>query len=213
MKTDLPDVDIEVLHREEVIKLFPEVVKASQIAGNKLVPHNSGIYFQKIPVNPLNGLASFPHHEAEDQGFYKVDLLSCPNPYVGIESMDEIRALLAAPIDWDWFLDAEFVSTLFHFNGIVYEGLTMADVVAYYAPKSINDIAMLIAIKLPAKKHLIGEDWETIRANIWEKEPEGKGKPFKRSHAVAYALVVGIDARRKAPLFFNQPYILPSSPT
>ena len=204
--TDMPDVDVEVMHREDVVKLFPTAVPASQIAGTgantRLVRHISGLYFQDIPRNPLNGCAAFPKHEAEDFGFYSVDLLSCPHPYDGIETMDELRLLLDSPIDWDWFLDSKFVSTLFHFNGIVYDDLTMAEVVSWYRPGSISDLAVLVAIKLPAKKHLIGEDFEIVKTKIWTKEKD-RGRQFRKSHSVAYAMVVGLDARLKAPGFFG----------
>lgn len=194
--SDLPDVDVEVLHREEAIKLFPEAVVASQQAGEKLVRH-VGIYFQDIPKNPLNGLASLPFRIAEEQGFHKIDILSCPYPYEGIQSMDELRALLDSPIDWDWFLDEGFVSSLFQLNGY-------ADVVSHYAPQSIEDLAALVAIIRPQKQHLIGQSWEVVRAKIWEREPDSDRRGFKKSHAVAYALVLGIDARRKAATYFDE---------
>jgi hypothetical protein len=201
--SDIPDVDIEVKNRDDVAKLFPEAIVASQIANNRLVRHNSGLYFQNIPVHPLSGLAALPYEEAEDIGFYKVDLLSCPFPYQDIESMEDLRDLLATPIDWMWFTDADFVSGLFHLNG-AYDGeIRFADIVAAYEPKSIMDLAMLIAIKLPGKKHLIGEPWETVRGAIWVKETTGLPQ-FKKSHSVAYALAVGIDARMKSG-YFSEP--------
>lgn len=203
MKIDIPDVDIEVINREKVVELFPDAIPASQIAGDRQVKHISGLYFQAIPVNPLNGLASLPYEEAEALGYYKVDLLSCPNPYDGIESMDELRSLIAAPIDWNWFIEPRFVSSLFHLNGTVIEELSMADVVAAYAPKSIEDLAALVAIKLPAKRYLIGEPWQTIREQIWQKPK--KGVWFKKSHSCSYAMVVTIDAQLKAPGFFGLP--------
>lgn len=200
--SDIPDVDIEVKNRDDVAKLFPESIVASQVANNKLVRHNSGLYFQNIPIHPLTGLAALPYEEAEEIGFYKVDLLSCPFPYQDIDSMEDLRDLLDTPIDWTWFEDVGFVSTLFHLNGVVAEGITMADVVAYYKPQTIMDLAILIAIKLPAKKYLIGEPWEAIREAIWVKSLDGEPQ-FKKSHSVAYALAVGIDARMKAVDFFK----------
>ena len=192
---DLPDVDVEVLNRDEAISLFPEAVVASQEAGGKLVRH-VGIYFQDVPVNPLNGLASLPYKHAEEQGFHKIDILSCPYPYEGIESMDELRALLDSPIDWNWFLDEKFVSSLFQLNGY-------ADVVSAYAPQSIEDLAALVAIIRPQKQHLIGKSWDVVRDKIWEREEDGRAF-FKKSHAIAYALVLGIDARRKAKSYFSE---------
>jgi hypothetical protein len=198
---DLPDVDLEVVRRDEVAGLFGTAVPASQITNNRLVRHNTGLYFQDIPVNPLTGLAAFPYKLAEELGFLKIDLLSAPYPYEGVDSMDELRALLVEPIDWSWFKVPEFVATLFQFDGMVNADLTVGEVVAYYEPQSIDDLACLVAIIRPGKKHLIGEPWETVRAQIWDKE--GRGHQFKKSHAVAYALAVGIDARLKSPDFFQ----------
>ncbi len=207
MMNEIPDVDIEVADRDNVAKLFPTAAVASQIAREQLVRHNSGLYFQDIPRHPISDLAVFPYKEAEQLHFYKIDLLSCPNPYDGITSMKELRELLAQPIDWSWFTDAVFVSTLFHMNGEVHlpggasDKLLMGEVVAYYRPQSIIDLAVLIAVKLPVKKHLIGEPFDVIKEQIWIKETGGA--QFKRSHATAYSLVVGIDARRKAVEFFR----------
>lgn len=197
--TDLPDIDIEVIDREAVIDLFPEITIASQVAGNKLVKH-VGVYFQKIPRNPLNDLSALPFKLAEKQGFHKIDVLSCPYPYEGIETMEQLQELLDTPINWDWFKDAEFNASLFQLN-------KYPDVVAHYMPQSIEDLACLVAIIRPQKQYLFGEPWETVRAKIWEKEPERKGKPFKKSHSVSYALIVGLDARLKAPGFFDIPLV------
>jgi hypothetical protein len=205
--SDRPDIDIEVLARDRVATLFPEAIVASQATDKELVRHKTGLHFQAIPQHPITRLAAFPYETAFSLGFEKIDLLSCPNPYDGIASMAELRELLAEPIDWRWFENAQFVSSLFHMNGQVYlsggmrETLTMGDVVAYYRPQSIMDLAALIAIKLPAKKYLIGEPFEVIRERIWIKEPSDKVQ-FKRSHGIAYSIVVGIDARRKAPEYF-----------
>ncbi len=202
------DVDIEVADRDNVAKMFSSVTIASQIAHGQLVRHASGLYFQNIPRHPLNDLAAFPYEEAESFNFSKIDLLSCPNPYDGITSMAELRALLAKPIDWEWFIDAKFVSTLFHLNGEVHllggsnGKLMMGEVVAYYKPKSIMDLAIMVAIKMPAKKYLISESWDVIREQIWIKEID-RGQQFKKSHSCSYGMVTGIDARKKAPEFFG----------
>jgi hypothetical protein len=194
---DIPDVDLEVLDRETVVGYFPEAHTASQKIDNRLVKHKAGIYFQDIPTNP-DDLAALPYDLAEKHGFYKVDLLSCPFPYEGLASMDELRDWLARPIDWDWFTDIEFVGKLFHLSGTVFLGesqfITMAEVVAHYEPKSIPDLACMVAIKMPAKKYLIGESWDTIHKMMWLRQP---GEQFKKSHATAYALVVGLNARRQ----------------
>jgi hypothetical protein len=195
-----PDVDIEVKDRDSITTLLPHVA-ASQIAGNTLVKHNTGIYLQNIPVNPINGFSAFPYDIAEALNYQKIDLLQCPYPYNRITSMEHLQELLDSPIDWKWFRNVNFVSTLFHCGGTVNKKLSVADMIVFYEPKSITDIACLIAIKLPAKRDLIGESWNVIRERIWKKVD---GIYFKKSHSIAYALVVGLDARLKAPKFFDK---------
>jgi hypothetical protein len=204
---DLPDVDLEVLNRDEVVKLFPEARIASQLQDGRMVRHKNGIYFQDIPVNDLNGLAAFPYDIAEALGFYKVDLLSAPEgPYGGLESQEQLTAYLDSPIEWKWFEDAAFVHGLFHLNGVVYLGherVDMSEIVAYYKPQSIADLAIMVAVKMPAKKYLIGEPWEGLRGGIWLPEPPEAGARFKKSHATAYALAVGVQARRQKQQRFH----------
>lgn len=192
----LPDVDIDVKDRDNIVGLFSHATMASQLDDTpRLIKHKTGVHFQAIPTDPDTGFSVFPYDVAEELGYYKVDFL--PNHvYDQIESMEQRDELLNAPVDWSWFLDREFVRTLFHLGGTVGSGKTMADVVADYQPDSIDDIAHLIAIKLPAKKHLIGESWDKIRQEMWDKNPDGKPQ-FKRSHAYAYALVVILDAQLK----------------
>jgi hypothetical protein len=200
---DIPDVDIEVRNRDQVVELFEHAVPASQVAKDALVRHISGVYFQDIPRHPISRIAVFDAKDAEEIGYYKVDFLSAPTPYDGIENMDALRALMAAPVDWSWFRRIDFVQDLFHLRGIVMQGLSMAEVVAHYAPASIIDLACMVAIKMPAKKYLIGETWETVREHIWVKEAKSKGQQFKKSHSVCYSMVVAMDAKRKAMQFFG----------
>lgn len=197
---DLPDFDFEVLHREEVVKLFPEARIASQKSsdGNKLTRHNTGLYFQNIPIFP-DGLSALPYDQAEKKGFAKVDIMSAPaDPYAGITSMTELKWWMTQPIDWSWFTNESFVSRLFHFSGTTHIGhdpVPMARVVAYYTPQSIDDVAVLAALKLPPKYQMIGDPLDKIRETIWIKERKIN---FKKAHAIAYALAIAVQARRMA---------------
>lgn len=197
---DIPDVDIEVKNRDDVIKLFPQAIVASQISMNKLVPHISGIYFQKIPIHPLHKIAALPYHEAEKLGYYKIDLLSC-HVYDEIKTQKELKDLNDSPINWEWFEDSNFVSTLFHMSGNFTDEIKFAEIVSAYKPKSVEDLAAMVAIKLPSKRYLVGEDWKTIHDKIWIKEDNGL--QFKKSHAIAYSLAVVIDAKIKAQKYFS----------
>lgn len=198
---DLPDVDLDVANRDAAIGALKGFVLASQLNADTLRPHPTGLYLQRMPQDPITGLAAFPYDVAEEFGFYKIDVLS-NSVYHGIDHEDHLLDLLDEPIKWEWFLDQDFTRTLFHFGGMVEGDLSMAEVVASYAPCSVDDLACLMAIKLPAKKYLIGEHWDEVRKRIWVKEPSGKPQ-FKKSHAVSYALAVTVDAKLKAPDWYG----------
>jgi len=190
----MPDIDIDVADRNQAVAALPTAVPACQIHNGLIMPHGSGVYLQRIPVNPLNNWAAFPYKHAEGLGFIKLDLLNNA-VYQNIESQDHLRRLMEEPINWEWFKNVDFVSRLFHFHD-------MAPTVVQYEPRSILDLACMMAIKLPTKKYLVGQSWEVIREKIWIKE-HGEAKQFKKGHAVAYALVAAVDARVKAPQFFD----------
>lgn len=192
---DTPDVDLDVAdHDAAAAVLQPYAVPASLIEGGKQVRHNVGVYLQRIPINPLNGLAVFPTKYAQDLGYYKVDILT-NRVYKTIASMDELRCLVQTPIIWSWFEHVQFVRSLVQFGN-------EAELVARYKPRSVLDLACLVALIRPGKRYLIGEPWSVINKKIWQKEPPERGAMFKKSHSLAYSLLVGVDARLKAPEYF-----------
>ena len=68
------DIDIDFANREEILSLIPYVAAARYERG-ELKKHNSGIYLQKIPVNPITNVASIDYETAEKRGYYKLDFL------------------------------------------------------------------------------------------------------------------------------------------
>ena len=52
-------------------------------------------------------------------------------------------------------------------------------------PRNIQQLAAVLAIIRPAKRHLQYSDWDTIFKEVWIKPEEGYF--FKKAHAVAYA--------------------------
>jgi len=56
-------------------------------------------------------------------------------------------------------------------------------------PKTIPQLAAVLAMIRPAKRYLIGKDWTTVMNEVWIK-PEGDEYYFKKSHATAYAAAV-----------------------
>ena len=83
---------------------------------------------------------------------------------------------------WDLLESEEFVNLLFHVNG-------HSDILKKMKPKNILELAAVLAMIRPAKRHLIGEDWNKVLKEVWTK-PENEEYYFKKSHAVAYATAV-----------------------
>ncbi len=192
-KNSIPDVDIDVNDRTRAASLFPDAIVASQVQNGKLVPHNSGLYFQNVPTDPISGISSFPYDRAEEEGYFKVDLL--PNHvYDLVESNEELEELLAASVDWKWFTDKRFynnVNTKYRLTHLSkYHKLA-----CQYPPGSVEDVAALIALIRPRKKYLKGKPWCDIKDLIWEKTDGEEGYFFKKSHAVAFALLVILHAQ------------------
>ena len=84
--------------------------------------------------------------------------------------------------DWDMLKDAKVVETLFHLNGHF-------NIVSKLEPKNIEQLAAVLAIIRPAKRHLMYKDWKDILAEVW-KRPGDDSYFFKKSHAVAYAQAI-----------------------
>ena len=56
-------------------------------------------------------------------------------------------------------------------------------------PTSIQELAAVLAVIRPAKRHLLNSSWEEIMKDVWVK-PEGDEYYFKKAHAHAYALAI-----------------------
>lgn len=50
-------------------------------------------------------------------------------------------------------------------------------------------LAMVLALIRPGKRHLIGFDWPQVEADIWT-NTDNDDYTFKKAHAVSYAHVV-----------------------
>jgi len=83
---------------------------------------------------------------------------------------------------WDLLEHEEFVSQLFHISNY-------SNILAQYKPTSVEQLAMILAIIRPGKKHLIGKSWNEITKQVWVKPTDGSYY-FKHSHAIAYAVAI-----------------------
>ena len=140
------DVDIDFLDREEILSLIPHV-DASRYNKGELRKHNTGVYFQDIPMNPLTGASTVDYEEAEARGYFKIDFLNV-SAYQGVKDEGHIKNLLSIEPIWELLWEKEICDQLAHVNG--YHVL-----VGLLKPKSITELAMVLALIRPAKKHLI----------------------------------------------------------
>lgn len=176
----IPDIDIDVADRNQILDKI-DFIQASKVENKKITPHNVGIYFQDIPTDPITNLSSIDYKEAEERNYIKIDILNL-DIYNKIGSNKLIDELIAMEPCWELFEYEEIVNQLFHLSNHF-------SIIQKIKPKSLDDIAIAIALKMPGKIYLINEDKETIKENIWKKE---NGVYFKKSHSYAYAQVVWI---------------------
>ena len=84
--------------------------------------------------------------------------------------------------DWDMLNDKTTVDKLFHLNGHF-------NIVSTLKPKSIEQLAAVLAIIRPSKRYLLNETWNKIMQEVWVKPSDDKYF-FKKSHATSYAVAV-----------------------
>lgn len=174
------DIDIDFADRLNVLEII-EHVKASRHDSDKTVAHNTGVYLQSIPKDPLTNLAGIDYKQAEDRGYFKIDFLNV-SIYKDIRNEEHLIYLMNQEPLWDLLLDDNFNSLLFHVNG-------HGGILREMKPQTVEQLAAVLAMIRPAKRYLIGKDWTTVMTEIWKK-PEGDDYYFKKAHAVAYAMAI-----------------------
>jgi DNA polymerase III alpha subunit len=176
----MPDIDIDFADRDLALSRIKHI-RASRLDRNDIVPHNTGIYLQSIPVNPLANLSTIDYKTAEDRGYFKLDFLNV-SIYKDVRDEEHLKTLMETEPLWDLLEQDDFSSLLFHING-------HGSILRQMKPTSILQLAAVLAMIRPAKRHLIGENWTTVMETIWTKPTDGEYY-FKKAHAVAYAMAV-----------------------
>ena len=178
----MPDIDIDFADRDLALARIKHI-RASRLDRNDTVPHNTGIYLQSIPVNPITNLSTIDYKTAEDRGYFKLDFLNV-SIYKDVRDEAHFKTLMETEPLWDLLEQDDFNSLLFHVNG-------HGSILRQMKPKSILQLAAVLAMIRPAKRHLIGETWTTVMETIWTKPTDGEYY-FKKAHAVAYAMAVAV---------------------
>ena len=177
----MPDIDIDFLDRTKALDLI-DYRTAMRFEKGKTVKHHTGIYVQDIPANPFDNLATIDYETAEARGYFKIDFLNV-SIYEGVRDEAHLQLLLDTEPFWDLLEHKEIVDKLFHIN-------SHFNIVSKLKPKSIEQLAAVLAVIRPAKRYLIDRDWNTILQEVWTKPSEEDLYFFKRSHAIAYAAAI-----------------------
>ncbi len=173
------DIDIDVPDREQILRLIRHV-PARQ--GDRR--HNSGIYVTEIPRDPVLGCAALDYQEAEQRGYFKIDLLNM-SVYQQIRDPEHYEQLLIRQPPWSrLWQDSEWASQLVHVG-------SYTDLLARMRPDSIPRMAAFISVIRPGKAHLQGLPWDQVFESVWDGD-SSRGYVFKRSHSISYAALVAL---------------------
>jgi hypothetical protein len=174
------DIDIDFLDREKALEGLSYVSGTIEQRGHR-VKHASGVYFQDIPVDPISKTAAYLYEEAESLGYFKIDFLN-NSIYAGVRDEDHLEQLMREP-PWELFESPEIVSMLSQIH-------SSFNIVNTIKPKSFMDLAVILALIRPGKRHLLSHPRHEIDADIWTKGSDEYF--FKKSHAVAFAVSIGV---------------------
>lgn len=176
----MPDIDIDFVDRLDILKLIKHI-SASRREKDNFVKHNTGIYLHEVPFDCLNNFSAISYDQAEKIGYFKVDFLNV-SMYQGVKDESHLVELMQKEPLWDLLEQDDFVNLLFHING-------HGQILRSMKPKTIEQLAAVLAVIRPAKRHLVGENWDKVLNEVWTK-PDGDVYYFKKSHATAYASAI-----------------------
>lgn len=175
------DIDIDFADREQVLKLI-RCIPAMQITDGKTRRHNSGVYVTKVPYDPIHECAAIDYEQAEDRGYFKIDLLNM-SVYQLINSPEQYKAMLDLTPPWSrLWQDPEWSKQLVHVGNYT-------ELLAAMKPDSIPRMAAFISIIRPGKAHLQRKPWDEVFATVWDGD-DSRGFVFKKSHSLSYAMLV-----------------------
>ena len=173
----MPDIDIDFADRDIVLsKLSHRVAKLD--TGKK---HNTGVYVTEIPHNPVDNLSTIDYKTAEERGYFKLDFLNV-SIYRDIKDETHLKELMERDPQWELLEHDDFNNLVFHVAG-------HGDILRKLQPRSVEQLAAVLAIIRPAKRYLLNSDWDTILKEVWTK-PNNDDYYFKKAHAMSYAFAV-----------------------
>jgi hypothetical protein len=173
----MPDIDIDFADRDIILSKIQH--RVAKLSSDK--KHNTGVYVTEIPHNPIDKLSTIEHKTAEERGYFKLDFLNV-SIYKDVKNEQHLQELLERTPEWTLLQHKEFSDLLFHVSG-------HENILQTLKPSSVEQLAAVLAIIRPAKRHLANEPWEKIMQEVWVKPDNGEYY-FKKAHAMSYAFAV-----------------------
>lgn len=182
-KNNLPDIDIDMKNRVDALEALGGT-PASIIKDGKITKHNTGVYYTRIPTDPLTGFAALDYKDAEARGYFKIDFLNL-GVYEGVQDEQHLIELAEGCPNYErlWH-DEQFVRKIIHISEYF-------ELLERMRPTCIKEMAMFLAIIRPGKKHLKYRQWDVVESAVWDTD-DTEGYVFKKSHATSYAMVVAV---------------------
>ena len=177
------DIDLDLADRDQVLKLI-DAVSARQSHQGQVRRHNSGVYVTDIPYDPVNQCAAIDYEQAEERGYFKIDLLNM-SVYQLIKSPEQYQELLSKDPPWErLWTDPNWAKQLVHVGNYI-------ALLESMKPDSIPRMAAFIAIIRPGKAHLQNKTWAEVFDTVWDGD-NSRGFVFKKSHSISYAALVAL---------------------
>ena len=174
------DIDIDFADRKLALDKLQHILAARKTLTG-IAHHNTGIYVQNIPYNPVTRISTIDYNDAEERNYFKIDFLNV-SVYQEVKDRQHLIRLSTQEPLWELLEQDDFCNLLFHVNG-------HGNILREMKPKTIPQLAAVLAMIRPAKRYLIGKSWDTVMKEIWEIPTTGEYF-FKKSHAHGYAMLV-----------------------
>jgi hypothetical protein len=177
------DIDLDLADRDQLLQLI-QVTPARQTNQGKIRRHNSGIYVTDIPYDPVHECAAIDYEQAEELGYFKIDLLNM-SVYQLVKDPEHYKQMLDKVPQWErLWTDPEWAKQLVHVGNYI-------DLLATMRPDSIPRMAAFISIIRPGKAHLQNQPWPEVFDSVWDGDAS-RGFVFKHAHAIGYAALVAL---------------------
>lgn len=177
------DIDLDLADRDQLLKLI-HATPARQLHQGQVRRHNSGVYVTDIPYDPVNACAAIDYEQAEQLGYFKIDLLNM-SVYQLIKSPEHYQKMLDQEPNWPrLWTDSEWAKQLVHVGNYTALLETMR-------PDSVPRMAAFISIIRPGKAHLQNKPWAEVFETVWDGD-DSRGFVFKKAHALGYSKLVAL---------------------